>query len=219
MNAIDLAFRNAHQTRPSASTSQRAISHGVPPKVLLAVREHSTCVLVSRNLEQAGIDVVGRADNPAEIARITKATSAELLVIDDDLHRLTVGAARARQVAPLPALLLVSGDRDRIDDPTSCPLPAMGVVSAPFSARNLLPAIEIAYARYSELQRLREQAAKLRLRLDAREPIDHAKKLLMTHNRMDEDEAYRWLRRSAMDHRIPMASMAVAVVAELSYQA
>ena len=137
MNAIELAFRNAQQTRHSASTSQNTRpQHGMLPKVLLAVQDHSTCVLVSTNLEQAGIDVIARADSPGEIARCTKACSPELLVIDDHLHRFALRAAPARQVVPLPAVLLVSGERDETERPTTGLMPAMGAVGAPFSARN-----------------------------------------------------------------------------------
>jgi response regulator NasT len=187
--------------------------------VLLAVIEQSTWALVSKNLEQAGINVVGRGSSPAEVARLTKMSSPELLVIDDCLYHLLHGTAPARRDAVLPAVLLRSGEDHPIESTTSGVIPAMGVVGAPFSARNLLAAIEIAYARSCEQQRLRDRVAKLRLRLDARAPIDHAKKLLMKHNLMNEDEAYRWLRRSAMDQRIPMSSMALAVVAEFDREA
>ena len=169
MNAVELAFRNADQTRSWTSASHRAL-----PRVLLAVVEHSTCLLVSRNLEQAGINVVGRADSPAEIARLTKTNSPELLVIDDDLYCLLHGNA-PRQNAVLPAVLLISAERHQIDGATPALIPAMGAVGAPFSARNLLPAVEIAYARSTEQQRLRDRVDKLRLRLAARTPIDHAK--------------------------------------------
>jgi len=45
-------------------------------------------------------------------------------------------------------------------------------------------------------------------RIEARKVIDHAKGLLMSQRRMTEPEAYRWIQKSAMDRRTPMAVVA-----------
>jgi len=49
-------------------------------------------------------------------------------------------------------------------------------------------------------------------RFEARKVITQAKELLMTHRRMTEPEAYRWIQKTAMDRRSPMVSIAKTIV-------
>lgn len=54
-------------------------------------------------------------------------------------------------------------------------------------------------ALFPEVQRLREQLAQANLRLSERKLVERAKGLLMKSRGLDEDAAYRALRRMAMD--------------------
>jgi AmiR/NasT family two-component response regulator len=49
-------------------------------------------------------------------------------------------------------------------------------------------------------------------RFEARKVITHAKELLMTHRKMTEPEAYRWIQKTAMDRRSPMVSIATTII-------
>ncbi len=49
-------------------------------------------------------------------------------------------------------------------------------------------------------------------RFEARKVITHAKELLMTHRKMTEPEAYRWIQKTAMDRRSPMVSIANTII-------
>lgn len=42
--------------------------------------------------------------------------------------------------------------------------------------------------------------------------LERAKGLLMVHRGLSEPQAFRWLQRTAMDRRIPMTTVAAAVV-------
>ena len=49
-------------------------------------------------------------------------------------------------------------------------------------------------------------------RFEARKVITQAKELLMTHRKMTEPEAYRWIQKTAMDRRSPMVSIAKTII-------
>ena len=63
---------------------------------------------------------------------------------------------------------------------------------------------------------LRLEVADISQRLEARKIIDRAKGLLMTHQKMTEPEAFRWIQRTAMDRRTSMQAVAGAVLEGLS---
>jgi response regulator NasT len=72
--------------------------------------------------------------------------------------------------------------------------------------------IDVACARFEELQKLREALAAAEDRLAERKLVERAKGLLMRTRNLSEDEAYRALRRMAMDRGKRLAAVAQAVL-------
>ena len=89
----------------------------------------------------------------------------------------------------------------------------MAYLVKPFQKRDLLPAIEMATSRFSEIRALEGEVTDLRERLEARKLIERAKGLLvMSKHAMSEPEAFRWIQRAAMDNRTSMRSVAELVL-------
>jgi response regulator NasT len=81
----------------------------------------------------------------------------------------------------------------------------MGYLLKPLRAEELPPVLDLAIARFAEIRDLRQ-------RLEARKLIERAKGLLMTRQGLSEEEAFRVLRRTAMNRRRSMAEVAQAVI-------
>jgi len=96
---------------------------------------------------------------------------------------------------------------------------AMAYLVKPFSPADLLPAIELAVARYAEMIALREEVSDITERLETRKLVDRAKGLLMTNQKMTEPDAFRWIQRTAMDRRTSMQAVAQAVLEGLGSKA
>src|SRR3972149_6203572 len=75
----------------------------------------------------------------------------------------------------------------------------------PLRPAELAPALDLAIARFTETRQLRRT-------LEDRKTIERAKGALMTRLGLTEDEAFRRLRRAAMDSRRPMVEIAKAVL-------
>jgi response regulator NasT len=74
------------------------------------------------------------------------------------------------------------------------------------------PILEVAIARFSEFQALRQELDSAKSSLEERKVIERAKGRLMERLRLSEDEAFRRLRRAAMNSRRPMIEIARAVL-------
>ena len=72
-------------------------------------------------------------------------------------------------------------------------------------AAELAPALDLAIARFAETRQLRQT-------LEDRKVIERAKGTLMTRFGLTEDEAFKRLRRAAMDSRKPMVEVARALL-------
>jgi response regulator NasT len=82
----------------------------------------------------------------------------------------------------------------------------------PIREQDLVPACQIAVARYRELNVLREENKDLRQALEARKVIEKAKGILQRQHQLTEDEAFRRLRTMAMNRQKPIREIAEAIV-------
>jgi response regulator NasT len=89
---------------------------------------------------------------------------------------------------------------------------AMAYVVKPFGKADLIPAIEIAVARYAEIVAVEDEVTDLTERLESRKAVDRAKGLLQTGLGLTEPEAFRWIQKTAMDLRKSMREVAEGVI-------
>ena len=82
----------------------------------------------------------------------------------------------------------------------------MGFLLKPLRAAELAPTLDLALARFRELERLQRQHAD-------RPIVDRAKSKIMSDRQLSEDEAFRWMRRQAMDSRQRLGDVARGVLA------
>jgi response regulator NasT len=85
----------------------------------------------------------------------------------------------------------------------------MGYLVKPFTKSDVTPAIELAVARWGEMQDLASQVEDLAARNSAQAAVTRAKALLQAADNLTEAEAFAALRRRAMDARVTLAEAAV----------
>jgi len=113
-------------------------------------------------------------------------------------------ASEITQSAGCPVVLLTSHTRDDL----VARVQAAGVMAyllKPLRPAELAPTLDLAIARFHEASRLRRT-------LEERKVIERAKGRLMERLNLTEDEAFRRLRRAAMNSRRPMADLARALL-------
>lgn len=81
---------------------------------------------------------------------------------------------------------------------------------APSRVRSIL---DVAMSRFALTQQLRGDLAKAKADLESRKVVDRAKGLLMKERGLDEDGAYRLLRKLAMDRGKPIGVIAADLLA------
>ena len=115
----------------------------------------------------------------------------------------------AKRIAPVVVLTAFS-QRELVEKARDAG--AMAYLIKPFSISDLIPAIELAASRFSEITGLEREVADLSERLEARKLIERAKGLLQAKHAMTEPEAFKWMQRAAMDQRTSMKKVAEVVI-------
>jgi response regulator NasT len=164
-------------------------------------------------LAEAGYEVVGQAGDGEAGIRVAREARPDVVLMDVKMPVLDgISAAEvlaAEGLAPI-VLLTAFSQADLVDRAMAAGV--QGYVVKPFTMADLRPAIEIARARFAELSGLRGDVAALADRLESRKVVDRAKGALMAQLGWDEQRAFAWLQRAAMDGRVPMAEVARRVV-------
>src|SRR5688500_5077968 len=89
---------------------------------------------------------------------------------------------------------------------------AMAYLVKPFSKNDLVPAIEVARARFAEMAALDGEVRTLEERLETRKIVEKAKGKLMADQGITEAEAFRWIQRTAMSRRTSMKALAETIL-------
>ena len=89
---------------------------------------------------------------------------------------------------------------------------AMAYLVKPFTKADLVPAIEMAVSRYTEIKALDDEVNTLKDRLEVRKLLDRAKGLLQSEHGLTEPQAFRWIQKTSMDRRLTMRKVAEAVI-------
>jgi two-component system, response regulator PdtaR len=89
----------------------------------------------------------------------------------------------------------------------------------PFQRSELVPAIEVALARFEEFRAIEEeqarlsgQVATLEEKLETRQFVDRAKGVLMDDHGLAEAEAFSFIQRTAMSRRARMRDIAQEIL-------
>ncbi|WP_344128827.1 ANTAR domain-containing response regulator [Saccharopolyspora halophila] len=202
-------------TTPAAEDTREA--KPVERRVLVAEDEALIRLDLVEMLREEGYEVVGEAGDGQEAVRLAEELRPDLVILDIKMPKMDgIEAASniaGERIAPV-VILTAFSQRDLVERARDAG--AMAYLVKPFAKRDLVPAIELAVSRFTEVQALESEVADLSERLEARKTIERAKGLLMSKHNLSEPESFRWLQRTAMDRRTTMKAVAQAVLDNLS---
>ena len=201
---------------PAAAQGAAPAAGGPRRRVVVAEDEAIIRLDVVEILTEAGFDVVGEAGDGEAAVRLVEESEPDLVVMDVKMPVMDGITAAERigraRIAPV-VLLTAFSQRELVDRAREAG--AMAYVVKPFSAADLLPAVEIAISRFAEITALEDEVADLTERFETRKRVERAKGLLQTRMGLTEPEAFRWIQKTSMDRRLTMREVADAVLAQV----
>jgi len=207
---------------PTAAQRPAKMENGHGPAEKPTVRHRSLLMFgksfaardLAGTLGKAGIDVVGQATEPEDALALIAVCRPDTLLVhvggDDDLAAFFTEALVGQPLV----VLADSADPDLVRRAVAAG--ALGYIVAPFTPERLIPNLELAVARNADVSTLRATVTDIRDRLDTRKIVERAKGLLMAHEKLTEQDAFRFIQRTAMDHRSSMRDVANAITLKIA---
>ena len=173
--------------------------------------------IIRMNLKETlvglGYLVVGEAGDGVSVINLARELRPDLVIMDIKMPKLDgIQAAQSlteEKIAPV-LLLTAYSDRDLVDRAREAGV--VNYIVKPFREAELLPAIEIALARYAEFREMDRQVGDLRETLETRKLVERAKGVLMDTQGLNEQEAFRRIQQLSMNTRRSMREVAQAIL-------
>lgn len=182
-------------------------------RILVAEDNDLVALTLEEQLKGLGYDVIAIARTGTEAVDLASRLNPDLVIMDIRMPEIegTEAAARINQNQRTPIIMLTAyTDRDTIRRAEVAG--ALGYLVKPVNETELTPAINIAMARFKDIESLRQQVGELEDSLEARKLIERAKGILMQRLGLSERDAYERLRHRARDKRAKMKDIAQAII-------
>lgn len=184
-------------------------------RVLIAEDEAIIRLDLREMLEEEGYLVVAEADNGDDAVRLADELRPDLTILDIKMPG-TDGLTAAREIVShrWSAVLILTAFSQRELVKTAREAGAYAYVVKPFQKADLVPAIEVALGRFTEVQSLETEIQDLNERLESRKVIDRAKGKIMDTEGVSETEAFSRIQQEAMRSRLTMRKVAERIISE-----
>lgn len=185
----------------------------MPTRVVVAEDEAIIRMDLRELLGEEGYDVVAECGRGDEAVELVRTHQPDVALLDIKMPGMDgISAAREISADRLAAVVLVTAfsQRELIEEAGDAGV--HGYVVKPFERHDLVPAIEVALARFKAEQALVDQAASAEQRLESRKVIDRAKGSLMDGSGLSEQAAFDFIQKTAMQTRRTMRDVAQGVL-------
>lgn len=182
-------------------------------RVLLVDGDAERAAALKAGLEASGCTVVAVAPDTEELTVKARENAADIIVCDlDDPSRDALESMGAlHRDEPMPVVLFAAkAGPEQVEAALDAGVAAYVMES--LAPELLKPVLEVTIRQFRAHQTLRAQLAEARSTLAERQAVDKAKQKLMRERGWSEPEAYRRLRRMAMDRGMRLADMAAEIL-------
>ncbi|TFW10051.1 ANTAR domain-containing protein [Oxalobacteraceae bacterium OM1] len=163
------------------------------------------------SLLEGGYNILAALPPDADIAEQIAQLEPDIIIVDEQSDAALKKVVAATAGAPRPIVCFTEDDdKQKMRAAIEAGVSAYIVTGLPVERVNNV--LDVALARFQVDQKLRHELSETKLRLAERKLIERAKGLLMERQQCTEDEAYKKLRRLAMDKNLKLSEVAQRMI-------
>jgi two-component system, response regulator PdtaR len=183
------------------------------PRIVIADDESIIRMDLREILTNLGYDVVGEAGDGRTALELARKLQPDLVILDIKMPTMDgIEAAQHVTAERLAPVVLLTAYSERALVGRAKDAGVTGYLVKPFRESELMPVIELALARFAEVQSMEAKIGDLNEKLESRKIVERAKGILMEVHGLSEAEAFNRIRRTSMDSRKSMRDVAEAIL-------
>lgn len=179
-------------------------------RIVIVDDEPITRMDIRGMLEAENYNVVGEAADGIEAIEICKQQGPDLVIMDISMPLLDGLKASKKIISEkyAKAVILLTAYSDKENIEKAKKYGVSGYLVKPIMEKSLTPMVEVAIATGTKVREYEQSLEKLSKKLSDRKLIEKAKGIIMTEQKLSEDQAYQLLRDLSMNKRCPIAEIA-----------
>lgn len=182
-------------------------------RVLVVEDEGLVAAGLKGQLEDIGHQVVGLAKDGPEAVGLASKLQPGLIIMDIRIPGMDgIEAARAILAQEAVPIIFLTAYPDENFVQRAGEAGAMAYLLKPVNAKHLRSTIEVALARFKELNALRREVTDLKEALDTRKLVEQAKGVLMKRIHLSEAEAFRRMQQKSRRKRTSLKEIASTIL-------
>lgn len=182
-------------------------------RVLLIDENRGRAALLQKALADSGYQVAAVISADEDWHQRILTDNADIILINmDSPDRDTFEYLTSLKESRPKPVIMFAHDDDRQVIQAAVKAGVSAYVADGFNVKRLRGILDVAVARFNEYQAMREQLEAAKTKLSERKLVEKAKGILMQQKGMDEDTAYRTLRKLAMDRNVKISDIAEQLI-------
>jgi response regulator NasT len=184
-------------------------------RVVIADDESIIRMDLREMLNNLGYLVIGEVGDGRSAVNLARELKPDVVIMDIKFEGEEfdgIDAARMLTEERIAPVLLLTAYSQRELVVRAREAGVVGYLVKPFRESDLIPAIEVALARFREFEAMEKQVGDLREALETRKFVDRAKGILTDTQNLTEAEAFRMIQKMSMNTRKPMKEVAEAII-------
>lgn len=182
-------------------------------RVIVVDDERDRAESVKQALEASGFTVVAVFGTGAGLHTKVEDLAADVIIVDmDSPDRDTLEDMRRVSFEQRRPVVMFAQDGKPETIRAAVEAGVAAYVVDGLKPDRVRPVIDVAIARFAQFHELRVELDKARTTLAERKLIEKAKGILMKRRKVEEDEAYRLMRRMAMDQKTKLVDVANKII-------
>jgi response regulator NasT len=170
-------------------------------------------IILDKALDDAGYQVISILSSKDNLLMHIEKEQPDVIIVDlespsrDSLESMRI----VNQHNPKPIVMFTNdSDHNMISEAINAGVSAYVVDG--FNESRIKPIMDVAIARFREMQALRTELEKTKNSLEERKIIDKAKGIVMAQRQCNEDEAYKTLRKLSMENNKRLVDVAEQLI-------
>ncbi len=187
-------------------------------RVLMVAEDPGRAATLRAALQGAGYEVVAELRTAGKLIAQVQAVKPDVIVIDckspdrdtlEHISKITRDDPRA--------MVMFTQDKDQARMRQALKAGVSAYVVDGLLAERVRPIVDMALARFEQWQAMRQELDQAHASLAERKIVERAKGIIMKQRQCSEEDAYRLLRKTAMDRnmRLPLVAESVLAMADL----